>query len=259
MFFASRSSKRKKLRQTDVTEEERQLASDALWQFKYLPPGWQDEIVRWSRVLIAEKNWEGCSGLKITDEMRWAVAANAALCIPPKTDWYFDRTDSILIYPVAYVALERPSVHSNFEIAGEFARAGQTVYRGPVILNWKDVRAATRGPNGGNNLTVHEFSHQIDLINGPQADGLPPLSQEIDSQRWIAMMQTELNYARQMVSQGHRVYINDYGLSSASEFFAVASEYFFQTPHELAEYHPGVYQRLLEFYRVDLRDFLPTV
>ena len=98
----------------------------------------------------------------------------------------------------------------------------------------------------------------MDMINGPFADGIPPLAGDVDFGNWVQSMKVELDYARQMRAEGQRIYINDYGLTSAQEFFAVGSEYFFQTPNMLAEYHPGVFTRLKEFYRVDLRPMIPT-
>ena len=256
MFFTRKATKRKKIYAAEPTKVELELVAAGLWQFGLLPTTWQHSLVRWCRVFIAEKTFEGCRGFDVTQEMKWAIAASCALCVPLDEQWFFDRTESILLYPDPYIAEVRPGIHSSFTIAGQFARAGETIYRGPVILNWRDVQAAAAGPNHGNSLTIHEFAHQLDLINGPQADGLPPLAANIDQPKWVADMRTELTYAQSMVANGHRVYINDYGLSSPSEFFAVASEYYFQTPHELSHFHPGVFRRLFEFYRVDLRDVI---
>jgi MtfA peptidase len=59
-----------------------------------------------------------------------------------------------------------------------------------------------------------------------------------------------------MVSQGYRILMDDYGLTQESEFFAVASELYFQAPHELAEFHPNVHALLAQFYVTDLRNAL---
>jgi Mlc titration factor MtfA (ptsG expression regulator) len=141
-------------------------------------------------------------------------------------------------------------------IEGESVRAGETGYRKPVILNWNDVQLGARDSNDGHNLVVHEFAHQLDLINGPSADGLPPLPKDVDENQWWQSMKDELLTARTIVADGYRVFIGDYGLSEPSEFFAVSSELYFQQPHLLAEYHPNVYELLMRFYQIDLRDYL---
>ncbi len=258
IFPFSKSARRKKLLQQPIEPKERELASQSIWQFPQLDHSVQEDLIRWCRVFLKEKNFEGCNGFKLNDAILWTIAMSAALCLPPNSDWYYDKTESILVYPEAYVAEVKPSVHSNFELAGEFARAGQTIYRGPVILNWDDLEAAAQHANRGNHIAIHEFAHQLDMINGPFADGIPPLADDVEPMRWIDAMKLELNHARKMREEGYRIYINDYGLTSAQEFFAVASEYFFQTPNTLAEYHPGVFARLKDFYRTDLRERLST-
>ncbi len=258
IFSFRRNARRRKLLNTPIEREEREAAARTVWQFKFLESGFQDNLIRWCRIFQNEKYFEGCNGFVITDAVKWSIAMSAALCVPPAAEWYFDKTETILVYPEAYVAEVKPGIHSQFEIAGEFARSGQTIYRGPVILNWNEVQEACQSHNHGHHLAIHEFAHQMDMINGPMADGIPPLSEDVDFVKWVQSMKVELQHARQMREDGYRIYINDYGLTSAQEFFAVGSEYFFQTPNRLAEYHPGVFQRLKEFYRVDLRELLPT-
>jgi len=102
-------------------------------------------------------------------------------------------------------------------------------------------------------LVIHEFAHQLDLINSPFADGLPPLPADIDEVDWKNSMHREFQTARQDVADGHRIGLDDYGLTKESEFFAVASESFFQCPSELFRNHPRVFELLLQFYRTDLR------
>jgi len=68
----------------------------------------------------------------------------------------------------------------------------------------------------------------------------------------------EYELAREMVSQGHRILMDHYGLSHESEFFAVASELYFQMPETLAEYHPNVYVLLRDFYVTELHSFPET-
>ncbi|MDZ4849818.1 MAG: M90 family metallopeptidase [Pirellulaceae bacterium] len=253
MFGWTKNSQRRKLLKATVSDEESAQLHRALWQSTLLTVEEQSQLVRWTRIFIQEKNWEGCDGLEVTDEIKQAVAAAAGLMVMHHPEWYFDHTQSILIYPRPYVAKVVPKYQA-LGLWGEYARAGETIYRGPVVLNWEDIRRAAKLHNRGHHLVIHEFAHQLDMINGPNADGLPPLPGNIDEDAWRIAMIGEYDAARSMVEQGHRIFINDYGLTDVGEFFAVASELYFQLPNELAEFHPNVFQLLKQFYAIDFRD-----
>ncbi len=167
-------------------------------------------------------------------------------------DWYFDRTSTILIHPRPYVS-RTPTTANPAGVVGEQARSGETMYRGPVVLNWQDVHRASVRPFEGHHLVIHEFAHQLDMINGPWADGFPPLPNHVNEDDWRKALQAEFETACEIVRQGDSVLIDDYGLTNLSEFFAVASELYFQTPENLSKYHPGVFDLLLDFYQLDLR------
>jgi len=253
--------RRKQLLKKEIQPSERDRLHRSLWQASYLEAPLLDQIIRWSRVFITEKTWEGCNGVQITEDLQWKVAAAAGLMVLAYPDWYFDKTSTVLIHPQAYkvTVSGRYSVLTNgTEMAGEFYRAGETVYRGPVVLNSRDIQNAALGANHGNHLVVHEFSHQLDMINGPSADGLPPLPGNVDEAAWPAAMKAEYQRAQEMVSQGYVILMHDYGLTQQSEFFAVASELYFQRSIELAEYHPNVYELLKQFYVTDMAAIVPT-
>lgn len=253
---------RKKLLEEPIQKEELNLLDQSLWQAPYLNRPLRERLIRWCRVFIQEKDWEGCNNFQVTTESQWIVASSAGLMVLAYDDWYFDRTKSILIYPTPYVAKE--DGRSSFlqtsipALMGEYSRAGQTIYRGPVIVNWQDIQSASQGKNNGDNLVIHEFSHQLDMINSPYADGLPPLPHGINEQLWKTSFRAEFQTARSLVEQGHRVLMNDYGLTQESEFFAVGSEYYFQIPTLLAEFHPKLFSLLNDFYQLDLREVLPS-
>ncbi len=251
MFGWSKNSRRRKLLEQPVSTQELSNLSRSLWQASRLSSDDQMKLAKWTRVFISEKNWEGCEGLEVNEEITYSVAAAAGLMVIRHADWYFDHTTTILIYPRPYVAKVDPKFQ-NARMGGEFARAGETIYRGPVVLNWQDIRRSASRPNRGHNLVIHEFAHQLDMINGPSADGLPPLPSHIDEQTWRTAMHDEYEAARTLVSEGYTILMDDYGLTEESEFFAVASELYFQLPNELAEFHPNVFELLKQFYEIDL-------
>ena len=148
---------RKRLLKKEIEQDEFRNLDRCLWQASYLSKAQREQIIRWSRVFISEKSWEGCNGLEITESMQWHVASAAGLMVLAYPNWYFDKTATILIHPQAYKARVTPRLSGQTigtEIAGEFYRAGETIYRGPVVLNWHDIQSASSSSNDGNHLVV---------------------------------------------------------------------------------------------------------
>jgi Mlc titration factor MtfA (ptsG expression regulator) len=241
----------------DVDPQELTELDQYVWQAAWLNDSTRRLMIRWSKDFISNKHWEGCNGFRITPEVKKTVALNASLLILAYPNWIFPSTRTILIYPRPYKARSRGGdLHHG--LGGEFYRSGETHARGPVTLNWYDIQRALYRDNDGDHLVLHEFSHQLDMIDDPHADGLPPLPKGIDADRWKSEFQHEFLSARDAVSRGEELVINDYGLTHPSEFFAVASECYFQMPWDLREYQPEVYTLLREFYITDLAQAMDT-
>src|SRR5258707_1264 len=100
----------------------------------------QARVRDYVRVFVAEKHWEGCGGLEITDEIRVTIAAQVAILVLGFDKQYFERVLSILVYPAAYVAPGKTSTNqAGVVLEGDSARQGEAWYRGPVILSWPQV------------------------------------------------------------------------------------------------------------------------
>lgn len=229
-----------------------------IWQWSYLPEDVSDAAADWARIFLAEKYWEGCNGLTLASHHQTTIAGQASLMTLAFPEWFFDSCQTLLVYPDNYVATGvTHMVNGQTGIHGEQARLGQTSYRGPVVLNWSAVSRAGAHFNDGDSLTVHEFAHQMDFDNGPQSDGIPPLPRDVDSHQWQQDFHDQLSDLRQRAQYGGDILVNDYGLTSPSEFFAVSSELFFQLPHEFAQLHAELFDLLLVFYQRDWREWLP--
>ena len=210
------------------------------------------KLRRLIQVFVAEKNWEGCGGLTLTDEMRVTIAALACLLVVGMAeDQYFDNVLSILVYPTAYVA---PGTHAS-EVGvvrdGGQTRLGEAWWRGPVILSWSDTLAGGRMEAPGSNLVLHEFAHQLDMMNGRVSDGTPVLETTRQFDRWIAVLGPEFDRLVESCHRGHHAFIDCYGATDPAEFFAVLTEAFFERPHSIRTHHPDVYEVLQDFYRLD--------
>lgn len=203
------------------------------------------------RVLVAEKNWEGCGGLEITDEIKVTIAAQIAILTLGFQEQYFDRVLSILVYPDAYVAPGQSTAKGGVVLEGDSARAGEAWHRGPVILSWADTLAGSRGQSLGRNLVIHEFAHQLDMLNGRIADGVPPLDSTEQSRRWLSTMDAEYRQLCQDCQQGRPAVLDCYGTTNKAEFFAVATEAFFEQPRKLKQLHATLFGMLQEYFLQD--------
>ena len=203
------------------------------------------------RVLVAEKNWEGCGGLTMDDEIKVTVAAQASLLLLGLEDEYFDAVQSILVYPDAYVAPGHTLTKGGVVLEGDSHREGEAWYRGPVILSWADTLAGGRRRGGGNNLVLHEFAHQLDMQNGRVVDGTPPLSSQTEYDRWQQVLHAEYRRLEHDCRHGRPTLLDCYGVENLGEFFAVSTECFFEQPRAMQRVHPELYDILRGFYRQD--------
>jgi Mlc titration factor MtfA (ptsG expression regulator) len=203
------------------------------------------------RILIAEKNWEGCGGLRLDDEIRVTIAAQIAILLLGFDGQYFPKVQSILVYPDAYVAPDTVITKGGVVLEGDSAREGEAWYRGPVVLSWADALAGGRGESGGDNLVFHEFAHQWDMQNGRHVDGIPPLESRAQYQRWTAVINQHYQQLILDCQHGRHTLLDCYGATHISEFFAVTTETFFQRPRALRRRHPELYEIFRLCYRQD--------
>jgi MtfA peptidase len=209
----------------------------------------QQKLRRDTQVFVAEKNWEGCGGLTLTDEMRVTIAAQACLLALALDPTFFDSVLSILIYPREYVVPEARRLGGGETVAAD-VRLGEAWYRGPVVLSWAEVIDDSRHLGHGRNVVWHEFAHQLDMLDRA-SDGTPPLASREQYKRWSTVMSAELRNLRSALRLGRPTLIDPYGAANESEFFAVVTECFFDRPVQMRERHPELYGLLAEFYRQD--------
>lgn len=204
------------------------------------------------QVFVAEKHWEGCGGQEMTDEVRVTVAAEACLLLLGRDHDLYDDVESILVYPSTVVAAERrPGVfeRGGAVIAESEAILGQAHPGGPVILVWDAVKRGARDPDDGHSVVIHEFAHKIDMLGG-EVDGTPPLPDGAARRTWAEVC-SEIFLALKDRDPEVRRVIDPYGARNEAEFFAVATECFFERPERLQEALPELYALLADYYRQD--------
>ena len=160
---------------------------------------------------------------------------------------------TILVYPSTVVPPERHP--GGFErVAGPVEVPvpilGQAFAQGPVILVWDAVLHGARHPEQGHNVVYHEFAHKLDMLDGA-ADGTPPLAGRGQLAEWVAVCSVEFLRLRRLADKGHKTFLDAYGATSEAEFFAVATEEFFDRPLALRKHSPDLYRVLGAYYRQD--------
>ena len=128
--------------------------------------------------------------------------------------------------------------------------SGEAVEGGPMMLSWRDVEEAGDTSAWGYNVVIHEFAHVLDMGDGV-ADGIPPLPDAAERRRWQAVLLREYERFCKAVQRRRGTVLDPYGAEAPEEFFAVASEAFFVTPHDLRAEMPALYGLLAGYYRQD--------
>ena len=202
------------------------------------------------RIFVAEKNWEGCGGLTLTEEIQAAIAGQACLLILNQDREIYPNVESILVYPAAFIARQPTILPGGVVNEAPSGLLGEAWSVGPVILSWADAREGGIDPTDGRNVVYHEFAHKLDLRDG-SANGVPRLADDAQYESWAEVMSGEYAELVKKTEQGERSLLDAYGAVNAAEFFAVATECFFEQSVRMRETHPPLYAALSGFYRQD--------
>lgn len=221
---------------------------------------WLDEYERqqlrdWIAVFLAEKSFEGCGGMEITDEVRVSIAGQAGILVLGFSEQHFDHLRSVLVYPGDYLVPRRAPLGGGGELEWHEVRLGETWSGGSVVLSWPRVVDGGRLRDGGaRSVVIHEFAHLIDMLDG-EIDGMPPL--EGDRRGWAAGIADCRERFEWALEQGRSVALDDYAAEGPGEFFAVATECFFQDPHRLARSDGQLYDLLRIAWQQDPKARVP--
>ena len=201
------------------------------------------------RVFLDEKEFYGCGGMQVTEEVMLTVAGNACILLLGMQRLGFPGFTSILVYPDTYVA--RQASFDGTVMSEELSvRAGESWHRGPVILSWADVVRGVGHGGDGHNVVIHEFAHKLDEENDTM-DGLPVLHETADYPRWARVLTREYQLFQERVVRGENTVLDSYGAVSPPEFFAVATESFFEKGAQMRAAVPDLYAQLQSYYRLD--------
>jgi MtfA peptidase len=254
-FFKNR--RRKRLRAATFPAEWLRFIEKNVRFYACLPEPDRRELQGLIQILLAEKIFEGCGGLVLTDEIKVTIAAQACLLLLHRDTDIYPKLTTILIYPSAYIAKAIRPVGSGLALEGENVNLGESWTNGIVVLSWDDVLAGASDLQDGKNLVLHEFAHQLDREDGA-VDGAPLLDQRSQYVTWARVLSAEFERLKRESWMGRATVLDEYGTTDPAEFFAVATECFFEKPRLLEKRHPELYSVLKGFYRQDPARLLPS-
>lgn len=252
LYFGIRYARRRRRQQLAAEPLPPQFAAileQNVAQYRCLPPELRMRLHALVNVFLDELRFVGCAGLELTDTMRVTIAGNACLLLLNHPRGHFAGFSSILVYPDTFIAPQE-DIDGEIVTLSEEARAGESWHGGPVVLSWADIEDGLEHPGEGYNVIIHEFAHKLDEEND-YAEGLPPLRTPGDHERWSAVLGREFAALDERTAQGQAHLLDDYGAESPAEFFAVATETFFECGGELKAALPDLYRELEKLYGLD--------
>jgi MtfA peptidase len=246
MFGLFRRWRRGKLFERELPDPWRELLSE---RFSFLDELADDELEHFHKhlkIFLWEKDWFGAHGLEVTDEMKLVIGGSAARLARNLPLDVYDRVREVGVYPSGFRPPDDEAFHA----------AGMAHDFGTVLFSWDNVKRGIATPNDGYDTTLHEFAHMLDLNSG-QFSGTPLLHNADDYHCWAEILSEHFERLRDNPDR-HDI-IREYGATNEAEFFAVATEAFFEKPKTLKRRAPELYEQLRQYYRVDPLSRRPTI
>lgn len=239
--------------------EWRAILQRRLPYFGYLQQDLQEKLLKLAQRFIKESRFEGAHARPVEQEKQLSIAAQACLLL---LGWdpgrLFPTLRTIIVYPGVYRADETVRRPEGTEIRQRQTRSGESWSHGTVLLSWHDVRVGMRDPRDGYNVVLHEFAHQLDEETG-EANGAPALKDRESYETWQSVRSAAYQELQTALEADQPApFLDEYAAESPAEFFAVATEWFFELPHELHSTAPRLFEQLTGFYRQDPRRYLSS-
>jgi MtfA peptidase len=259
-----KKQRRDRLKAAPFPPEWSRILQEAFPLHSRLPEADRKELEGHIQVFLAEKRFEGCGGLELSEAMKVCIAAQACVLLLHRDTDNYPGLRSILVYPSTYFMKATRHVGSGVIEEKIDSRLGEAWDSGAVVLAWDAVQGGATNPQDGHNVVIHEFAHLLGFEDG-RADGAPVLDpgslwpwRKNSYAAWGRVLRAEYEELRARTESGQPSVLDSYGATNPTEFFAVATESFFERPHALQQTHPTLYDELKAFYRQDPARWIPV-
>lgn len=185
----------------------------------------------------------------ISMEDRLLIGSSAIIPLFGFPAWSYNNLDEVILYP--------DSFDRNFNIKSDkeiiTGMVGSGAMEGKMILSKPSLHVGFDISNDKKNVGLHEFVHLFDKETG-SIDGAPPGYEDKSfTLPWLELIKQKTDAILRNQSD-----INPYGGTNRQEFFAVASEYFFERPNLLKSKHPQLYDTLSSVFLQDMAAIIDT-
>ncbi|WP_299791587.1 zinc-dependent peptidase [uncultured Shewanella sp.] len=254
LWIASRSwrveRQRKRITSRAFPKPWREILKRRMPYFRSLPADLQLQLKKHIQVFIDEKQFIGCNGIEIDDDIRVTIAAQACLLLLNRRTDFYPNLKQILVYPSIFIVNNQELGGGGVVTERQRSLSGESWQEGKVILSWQTTQADAATPTDGSNVVLHEFAHQLDQEAG-NANGAPLLGRVSDYTTWSEVLSEEYNTLQYSAQHNIPSIFSYYGATSPAEFFAVITEVFFERPKDLFQYHKALYKELSLFFKLD--------
>ncbi|MFN3716548.1 MAG: zinc-dependent peptidase [Thiobacillus sp.] len=199
-------------------------------------------------LLLADKSFSAAGGAEVERSVQLHIALQACLLTLHLDETSYRGWHEIILYPAEFLRPREEVDEAGVVHVGRDILAGESWHGGPLVLSIADVEAS--GQLDGFNVVIHEFAHKLDMLNG-DANGFPPLHRGMNAADWARDFSAAYEDLCGQVDAGEDTLVDPYASTSPAEFFAVATEMFFEVPDLLIDTYPAVYAHLQQFYRQD--------
>jgi MtfA peptidase len=254
MLKLIKERRRKQVKRKPFPDEWRKIISRNVPLFKHLSVSDQKELEEDVLVFLNEKHFEGAAGLKMTDEIRVTIASQACILLLHRRTDFYPGLYSIIVYPHNYVATQTVRHGYGIITEGTQTRLGESWTKGAIVLSWDDVQFGAADIHDGHNVVFHEFAHQLDAQGGAM-NGAPILSHHSMYASWKRVLEREYERLKRDTELGRETLLDEYGSTNPAEFFAVATEFFYEKPRQLRQQLPQLYDELRRYYKQDPAQF----
>jgi MtfA peptidase len=208
----------------------------------------QQRLLQITDELLSRKRWEAARGFELNDTVRVVIASQAALLVLKLSTDHYRLVSAVVVHPsMLETSGERAGPSPGTVTADRLTVLGLAQDgRGPIVIAWDQALADAHRTERGHNVVLHEFAHKLDMRDGT-IDGTPLLPQDLRAD-WIRVC---TGVYEDLVAGRPRPPMRWYGATNHGEFFAVATEVFFEQPQELLALEPELYDVLARFYRQD--------
>jgi MtfA peptidase len=208
-------------------------------------------------IFLAEKQFTPVRGLRLSEDDRVEIALQACLPVLELGLQAYDGWVGIVVHPSDFQVRRTQLDEDGVVHEWDDELAGESWPGGPIVLSWEALDDSGSVAEGGANVVIHEFAHKLDMMDG-EPDGVPPLPSRQVRERWIEVFDREYDRFCKAVEAGEEPLLDPYAAEDEAEFFAVASEAFFESPNALRAGFPALYELFRGFYRQDPASRLRT-